>query len=531
MKKSLLFSIVALLSMVAWGRNVLPISSAPITVAEKSLVAAPFKAAAHLGQVAKAPALADVVTPPQAMTTETYTLQGSGFYYDGGWTAMSATWSLLVGFDGNDVYIRGLGYYMNEAWVQGTLADGKVTFASGQFLGNDGNDAFYLVATESVSPWGDLDSFAFDYDAETGTFTLEAGVDINEAPAANSEGGIYDYWTGTVKLVKGEVEADEVVTLPDGVTPEEYVFSAKSLSWDDNGNEQRDDVSRSMMVAIDGNDVYLQGLSTNVAEAWVKGELNAGGNVVFPAGQYLGQKDYSMFGIYDFYFNGYDNATGEIKDLPMAYDADADRFTTAANDWVRITTSKYGIQSYAIYVDVVIEKVHEQAGTPATPSIIAYDDDGGMIWVELDIPLVDTEGNGLSTDKLSYKFYTDINQDITPFVFVGGDYVSIGEDTEEIPYNLDDNTEFLRGGEVVIMYAYDSEEWNRLGVQTIYRGGGEEHASEIGWFEIKAYATAITDVKATTDADNAIYDMQGRRVSGTLASGIYVSAGKKVLVK
>ena len=352
-----------------------------------------------------------------------------------------------------------------------------------------------------------------------------AGIAKNTAtvPAPLNEKGINEASLANAP----QRENAAVVTLPDGVTPEEYIFTAKSLSWDDSGSEQYEDVSRSMMVARDANDVYLQGFSTNIPEAWVKGTLDGNNNAVFPAGQYLGQKDYSIFGVYDFWFNGYDNNTRQLKDAVFAYDGEKDEFTT--DDWIRITTAQNSVESYAIYVNSTIAKVKEMPGTPQTPTILSYDDDEGIIWIELDVPIIDTEGNGLSTDKLFYKFYTDIEGDINPFVFVGGEYESIEEDTEEIPYNLDDNTEFLRGGEIVILYAYDSDEWNRIGIQSIYRGGGEEHASEINWYNIKP--TAISAVKAGQTGQGATYDLQGRKVGDNPAPGIYIRDGKKFIAR
>ena len=54
-----------------------------------------------------------------------------------------------------------------------------------------------------------------------------------------------------------------------------------------------------------------------------------------------------------------------------------------------------------------------------------------------------------------------------------------------IPYGYTDNFDFFITK--VYLNTLYSEDWNKVGIQSIYTGGGEEHRSEISWFTLKDY--------------------------------------------
>ena len=88
----------------------------------------------------------------------------------------------------------------------------------------------------------------------------------------------------------------------------------------------------------------------------------------------------------------------------------------------------------------------------------------------------------------------------------------------------------LMGGQLVVVY-FIGEDIQRIGVQSVYEGGGETNLSEIGWLDLNS-----TSVKSITADDNKpieYYDLTGRRVDAAqLTPGIYVTSdGRKILVK
>jgi hypothetical protein len=150
------------------------------------------------------------------------------------------------------------------------------------------------------------------------------------------------------------------------------------------------------------------------------------------------------------------------------------------------------------------------------------------------IPLIDTNGDPLLSDKLSYVFYyvkDDVQQELT---FTKDKYKKLTEDMTEIPYNFTDKYDidnyeiWMNQGEGVL------KTWTKLGLQSIYRGLGVEHRSEIDWFDMDAYwkgSSGIEDVKSDNGAKaNVFYDLRGQRVDKP-TKGLYIVNGRKVVVK
>lgn len=56
------------------------------------------------------------------------------------------------------------------------------------------------------------------------------------------------------------------------------------------------------------------------------------------------------------------------------------------------------------------------------------------------------------------------------------------------------------------------QSWKRLGLQTIYRGNGVEHRSDITWVSIEELwgSNGIADTVFESSADSRYYDLQGR---------------------
>lgn len=109
------------------------------------------------------------VTPPSGLTTEEYLLTGSSILYnnDGAVEGMeSVSWKVRIGFYGSsEVYIQGIFGDLPEAWVKGTLSDGVLTLANGQYLGKMPLKAYFCG-----SFLNEITDAKLDYDRATGTF-------------------------------------------------------------------------------------------------------------------------------------------------------------------------------------------------------------------------------------------------------------------------------------------------------------------------------------------------------------------------
>ena len=125
----------------------------------------------------------------------------------------------------------------------------------------------------------------------------------------------------------------------------------------------------------------------------------------------------------------------------------------------------------------------EKAVTPATPTISQiYDASSGPVLM-FTVPTLDVDGNGIVSSKLSFQLFNDVEQEIAPVTFSAADYSSLTEDMTIIPYGFTDKTEIFPT--YVYLKQADYNNWNRIGIQSIYTGGGEENKSEIFWYTIK----------------------------------------------
>ena len=177
-----------------------------------------------------------------------------------------------------------------------------------------------------------------------------------------------------------------------------------------------------------------------------------------------------------------------------------------------------------------MSKFSEVAATPADPAFTDFKfADVTYPSVEFEIPLIGTADEDLNPEKLSYIFFIQKGNEQSPLVFTTDLYQELEDDLTEIPYNFSDDWDIYNG----LIYLNQSEEevrtWEKLGLQSIYRGGDEEHKSNIVWFDVKAYWEAIEEgiehivlteqaQKVAVDGnlfiirDNKMFNAQGARV-------------------
>ncbi len=274
---------------------------------------------------------AQEVTLPEGLTTEEYeftaTKLASGFGLD---EEVSRT--VNVAFDGNDVYVQGLSNNETYAssWVKGVVNGDQITFEKEQELYV--LDLGFLLIKGVFNPNSDV---VFAYDAANNKMTADA-YEISED---NGEGyhAIEQYANVVIAKAGGETPVDEptVVTLPEGVTAVDYQMTATTLK-----NYNRVDVDRTVKVAVDGTDVYMQGLAECLPEAWVKGMLG-GDEVVFEGSQLLGDND------------GFDAMfEPDHEHIAFTYDAAADKYTISAYE---LQAKSY---TWEQYESVVITKAN-----------------------------------------------------------------------------------------------------------------------------------------------------------------------------
>ena len=462
------------------------------------------------------------VVVPATATIEDWTLEGS-LYASG--SIQTLNQGTKVAFEGENIYIQGLCQYLPEAWVKGTFADGKAVLKSGQIYGTleEGGETyeFYMMGANADSE-GNLtlvDEFVLNYDADAEKFTLEDGVYILDN-SNNTTPSFYDLFMSLV-LTKGKYVAPEVVELPEGAVVEDWQYEAYD-------NYYQETVTRPSQVAFVGNEVYVNAITEVLPEAWIKGTLD-GDKVTFAANQYLGHYE-SSYGSLDLFFN-------PEADVVFGYDAEAGKLTAA--EYVTYT----GSYNYDEMSDVVITKVPETAAVPAIPTINEVEI-ATYSYMGATIPATSVDGEALAASKLYYMILVEKAKDQSePFVLKAENYTPYEEDMTEIPYMFNDAENYYiqaHGDEHYVYLLTDAEEidtWYRLGVKSIYYGGGEVNESEIAWYTIKEYPTSVTGISeiAAEDEGSVYYDAMGRRTNsqakGLLLKQVRMADGSVKTVK
>ena len=318
-------------------------------------------------------------------------------------------------------------------------------------------------------------NLAVAYDEETRAFTI-AGTFVGQ----NGE----DVPEFTLTLSGVAPEEEKAIELPEGAEVVEY-----SMSYTDYYGEE---ASKPINVAVVGNQVYFQGMSEALPKAWAVGTLE-GTTVTFAAGQLMGE--YGSYGEVIFPYG---------SDAVFTFDAEANTYSATGTIF-----GAAGSYYDGYYTNPVLTLVVEVAATPANPAITALKNGDYGYNIVFSVPTVDVEGNGLVSSKLSFQFFTDIEHDVQALVFTPTTHTRLAEEMTIIPFGFTEDWDFY-DGQIYLNELY-SADWNKLGIKSIYTGGGETNETEIQWFDIKEYAPA-TSIDNTNAAAKAVKRIENGQI-------------------
>lgn len=289
----------------------------------------------------------------------------------------------------------------------------------------------------------------------------------------------------------------DIVTPPAGAEQMLYNFQGHDTYVDK-------DKAFEVFVVIDNNDVYVKGLSEYLTDGWVKGTI-ADGVATFPA---------AYMGIFEFWGDAYElNFDGAV----FTVNDDASVLTAAEG----YTTSVEG-EILDEFINVTLTKAVAEIATPATPTITEFTEDDYGHYVKMTIPAKDVDGNDIFAALLSYQLLVDRNGEQSVYEFTTDNYEFIEENMTMVPYNFTDYYDIDVAGKQVYIYGDDIDEWNAIGVKSIYTVGDksrETRESEIFWYQLKP--TAISEVNTNNVVETNYYDMQGRKVDAN-ATGLLI---------
>lgn len=249
-----------------------------------------------------------------------YTASGKFLIYGGssyGWVDYTSNMaSVTVTVDGANVSIAGLAYFFPAAAVKGTLDGNTLTIPSGQLVGTDSYGDEFLVGSNDGETVADI-VFIWDADKAELSASTKYIMETDDATSLSP----YSYWISPVFSAEAPA-APEVVVLPTGATVVEYTMDYINPKDESKG-------AKSINVAVVEDNVYFQGMSGVLPEAWVVGK-KAGNEITFAANQYMG--DYGTYGSSYFFYNG---------ETVFTYDPEADTYTA--------TGEIYGVIADAYY--------------------------------------------------------------------------------------------------------------------------------------------------------------------------------------
>ena len=454
---------------------------------------------------------ADIISEQPEGTKKVYSRNGSAYYSSmfGVYSSdyKSAVGTVVFGAD-NKVYIKDIVTQAKTgAWIEGTISGSTITIQLPQtvyaFVDEGYNFEVSRVTYDPEQQWfvkSADQTVTLDYNAETGVITTSGKLNTGEDLIGltydddNSWSG-YGDWNMTFSVV-----TDALVEAPAGLKTETYSLTAEGYT------------GSLLNVGFDGNDVYVQGIDANLPETWIKGTLD-GNKVTFKNGQYVGADEVSGYHEYlmsatakEFYEPALDYKYYEytLSDADITFDYDATTKTLSNNTLFLLNAGTTDAYSYTVFDKVIIAPFTEVAATPAAPTIELSENDYeyfayGYGWgaVYIDMKTCDVNGNYTLPEKTSYKLWVKVNGEVKPLSFSYYDYVQQTEPVlTEIPFDYTDGWDIgdTESQKYIYYYVIGPEAY---GVQTIYRGGGEEHASEITWAEVTGIGAEIQPAAAT----------------------------------
>lgn len=419
----------------------------------------------------------------------------------------------------SQAYVWGLG----SPWIKcEKQADDVVVMHLPQLYCIDGGDPYYV---QRLVPDASGESFVVDESSQDVKFTWK---DNQLTQVDNCLVGLCDasgewFYMGDYNI-KYTINPDQPVA-----KPADAKKGLSRMEYKDDPTDLTSEAFKMVNVFSAGDKVYVDHLESGLADAVIEANVSADGKTwTVPTQQYLGvDEDYNSH-VYVLTGNAKVEGTGtsayfnydKTASISMAVDAAGN----AAAEYPASLAVNCGRNNLYIISDVVAPRFlaqEDKAMTPADPVFTAADirESTNFNVVKFVIPTVDVDGNDLNVNDLYYNvYYNDAPYVFTPEVFVG-----LSEPMTDIPYAFSDSNYDIfmsTSTNKATIYFYDKG-YEKIGVQSIYRGGGEEHRSNVVW--VKKTPTGISDVNADTRVVKNVnyYNVAGQKISEP-ASGLCI---------
>lgn len=488
----------------------------------------------------KTPTKADLVTEQPAGELRVYKRTGgatmASLFFENDRRQDGMVAQVVFAEDGKTVWFKNIiSHAATGTWVKGSIEGNEIHVPYGQLVyWFDDGDYGMLLAEMKIN--GSITNYTYSTTGDA-VFTIDGDRLVLEGTSGDLDenrfvglGLIYtsveegqEIWSYYLdyETVYERVNADGV-TPPADLQVEQYAMT--------NGI-----YGHLVKVGIDGQDVYMQGISESyLPDSWMKGTFVSDTKVYFPlqvAGFYSTYLLYycgtdlefvnpNYGGTYRYCWNAED--TGIIFD----YDPETRSFTTDRG--LVCNNSLDSLDRYERFAKPTLRPWAEKAAKPADPAILEcndrFFDAYGITMVAVSIPCQDVQGNYLNPQKLFYRIYLDDDEE---FLFYQDEYVNLPIDgVDEMPYLYTNGRSIFPNSYGFYLYQGGFE---RIGIQSVYYGGDDRQETDI--FYTVPVSVGVEPVHSSqSTVQSEVYDLSGRRVSKP-TKGLYIQNGKKYLIK
>jgi len=305
------------------------------------------------------------------------------------------------------------------------------------------------------------------------------------------------YWSGALNwnITMTEQTEKAITELPEGVEAFDVVVSytdgpAEEPAEEEEYVEEPTKGAFKTQMAVSGNDIYVK--LYDRLDSWVKGTIE-GDKAIFATGQYLGGDSYYSQHIYFFASDENSQLTDKVT---FSYDA-ANKKLSGSNLYLFVNGGKDEIYYISRFYNPDIYQFVEVAATPQPADegsfyCFNYTPAYGYGYFDFDAPYFDTEGNFIDPANMYYKVYIGNEEEHSLFTFQPSEYYDFAEPTTEIPYTLNKGNFWRNGASHEFLIYFNNAKG--LGIQTVYKGGGETRESDIAWFGPSNYAAGFESV-------------------------------------
>ena len=209
--------------------------------------------------------------------------------------------------------------------------------------------------------------------------------------------------------------------------------------------------------------------------------------LVYDYGEEYGE--FRTYGLYGEKDNLMAMITGEGTKTALTFSGPWTVYSSASEQWFgKMEAATIALTDGSEFIYPVIPDVAAMPDAPEIVEVGAYDKEEEYGWVEVYVPTQDTEGNELKESNLSYQLFSEKDGVVQPIVFTADLYMNLDDDLTVVPYEFYDAYDFDIYDVHKVIYLNFAFDYDRIGVKSIYTGGGTTNETEIQWFTIEKKA-------------------------------------------